>query len=81
MDDYMTVYNELRRSVGVYTRLFHFPVGIDEVRHIRVTIKQDPFFAADLARLRKRAHDCGEHQKVGDGSSGKAGWLEQSVHR
>ena len=54
MDDYMTVYNELRRSVGVYTRLFHLPVGIDEVRHIRVTIKQDPFFAADLARLRKR---------------------------
>jgi len=35
----LTKANELRRSVGVYTRLFHFPVGIDEVRHIRVTIK------------------------------------------
>ena len=43
MDGYAKVYSEIRRNLGVYTRLYVFAVGNSDVRHVTVRIARDPF--------------------------------------
>ena len=54
MDEPPKVYREIRRTPGVYLRLFSFPLGTRDVRHITVRIELDTLFEADVVRFHKR---------------------------